>query len=414
MQSTARTVDWHAGGSVPVLVPRPLSSGEEARGQWDDEDGRERSVSSRVSKLENARGGIGEEGGRGASVTLAEDHGMVRTEESERYRGRKEEEGAAPINAPQPPSATQYNADSGSHSNFGTDRSYRVRSSRSARRHPPVVPPTPKANRLRTNRRRRRTVELAFAQPQMPLKYVATSISLLNHPYLPRLPSPPNENPLKAIPLQRPNTSKAAASLSYSALDSVKGNDTRKRPASNMMSAAEQILLEEDSEERRCKQMGNSFYSPTRSKYFRSISLRQQTASSIEDLGGTEQVKSWPLFMQVGGDERWGSTGASSYTSIYPPEGNGVEALPPPSSEAPNKVVGQKETRVKVSDHSLAVEELRHANRLRRTTAYNFLLTLIDNHNLTARLAKLVYDVFIVFEEQESWFVFLASIVARR
>ncbi|KAF8155042.1 hypothetical protein K438DRAFT_2076921 [Mycena galopus ATCC 62051] len=116
-------------------------------------------------------------------------------------------------------------------------------------------------------------------------------------------------------------------------------------------------------------------------------------------------------------------------------------------------------TRFLVSDHNLAVEELRHANRLRRyverelrlcrfchagiedechallvctghpllsrlradflhdvfmsqpdlrslvstATAYDFLLTLIDNHNVTPRLAKLVYDVFAVFEEKDVW-----------
>ncbi|KAK7012896.1 hypothetical protein R3P38DRAFT_1530675 [Favolaschia claudopus] len=113
-------------------------------------------------------------------------------------------------------------------------------------------------------------------------------------------------------------------------------------------------------------------------------------------------------------------------------------------------------TRFLVSDHKLAIEELRHANRswryveresrlcrfchagvedechallvctghprlsrlradflrdvftsqpdLRRMTsasAYDFLLTLVANHNLTAHVARLVYEVFRVYEEKE-------------
>ncbi|KAK7007379.1 reverse transcriptase domain-containing protein [Favolaschia claudopus] len=115
-------------------------------------------------------------------------------------------------------------------------------------------------------------------------------------------------------------------------------------------------------------------------------------------------------------------------------------------------------TRFLVSDHKLAIEELRHANRswryverelrlcrfchagvedechallicpghpslsrlradflrdvfmsqpdLRRLTsapAYDFLLALVANHNLTARVAKLVYDVLELYKGKELW-----------
>ncbi|KAJ7925162.1 hypothetical protein B0H13DRAFT_1600732, partial [Mycena leptocephala] len=112
-----------------------------------------------------------------------------------------------------------------------------------------------------------------------------------------------------------------------------------------------------------------------------------------------------------------------------------------------------------VSDHRLAVEELRHGNRLWRyverelrlcrychggiedechallvcsghpllpqlraaflrdvfvsrpdlrlsvatVAAYDFLLALIGDRNLTSRVAKFVHDVFAVFEQKEVW-----------